>query len=633
MPKSRARQRVQDPWSDSECLALIGELWALREAIFAAEVAFTPRIAAIHPKYRASARNLVHYLALRRHDIRTLQDRLARLGISSLGRAEANVAANLDKVLGILHRLAGLDWQSRKGEEPAGFTTANSLLARHTAGLLGAAPAKRSVRIMVTLPPEAATDVALVGELVGAGMDVARINCAHDGRAAWRAMAENVRAAAKAVHRTVRIQFDLAGPKIRTATLAAARTVLRLRPKRDEFGAVTAPARILLYGTGTHPPPGDAASAGVDPVWLARLRRGDRIDFTDARGASRTLLVVEHRRDSAVAESRHTAYLLAETELRRRRRVPGNRAATPTGLPQVPERVLLRRGDRIHLVHPGSGLAAPQRKARGKHAAANRSAAVPALACTAPEVFEQVRTGDRVWFDDGRIGGVVELAAPDRLEIVITQAREEGEKLGADQGINFPDSTITLPAVGPEDADDLAAVAGLADLIGISFVRQASDVADLRDRLAALGHPDLGIVLKIETRAAFENLPELLFAAMAGRAAGVMIARGDLAVECGFERLAEIQEEILWAAEAAHLPVIWATQVLETLAKTGIPSRAEITDAAMGERAECVMLNKGRYIRDALGSLDNILRRMEAHQRKKRPLLRALRAWSVPVKG
>jgi pyruvate kinase len=107
-----------------------------------------------------------------------------------------------------------------------------------------------------------------------------------------------------------------------------------------------------------------------------------------------------------------------------------------------------------------------------------------------------------------------------------------------------------------------------------------------------------------------------------------MIARGDLAVECGYERLAEVQEEILWCAEAAHMPVIWATQVLETLAKTGVPSRAEISDAGLGVRAECVMLNKGPHITDAIHTLDDILRRMGGHQAKKRSLLRALRAWS-----
>jgi pyruvate kinase len=108
-----------------------------------------------------------------------------------------------------------------------------------------------------------------------------------------------------------------------------------------------------------------------------------------------------------------------------------------------------------------------------------------------------------------------------------------------------------------------------------------------------------------------------------------MIARGDLAIECGYQRLAEVQEEILWICEAAHLPVIWATQVLESLAKAGIPSRSEITDAAMGERAECVMLNKGRYIVDAVRILDDILHRMQSHQEKKRSMLRKLRLASA----
>jgi pyruvate kinase len=141
------------------------------------------------------------------------------------------------------------------------------------------------------------------------------------------------------------------------------------------------------------------------------------------------------------------------------------------------------------------------------------------------------------------------------------------------------------------------------------------------------GRHDVGLILKIETRHAFERLPGMLLALLGGdRPGGVMIARGDLAVECGYERLAEVQEEILWLCQAAHLPVIWATQVLDRLAKTGRPSRAEITDAAMGVRAECVMLNKGPRILEAISVLDDILRRMERHHRKQRPLLPRLRA-------
>ena len=137
----------------------------------------------------------------------------------------------------------------------------------------------------------------------------------------------------------------------------------------------------------------------------------------------------------------------------------------------------------------------------------------------------------------------------------------------------------------------------------------------------------VAIVAKIETSIAVSNLPELIIRGAGKQPFGVMIARGDLVVEIGYQRLAEIQEEILWLCEAAHVPVIWATQVLENLVKDGAPSRGEMTDAAMAERAECVMLNKGQFIAEAITILDDVLTRMEAHQMKKTPQLRALHSW------
>ena len=143
----------------------------------------------------------------------------------------------------------------------------------------------------------------------------------------------------------------------------------------------------------------------------------------------------------------------------------------------------------------------------------------------------------------------------------------------------------------------------------------------------------MAIIAKIETRDSVHNLPEIIVQAASRNPFGVMIARGDLAVEAGYHRLAELQEEILWICEAAHIPVIWATQVLENLVKTGIPSRAEITDAAMSERAECVMLNKGPYIVKAVSSLADIVKRMESHQYKKAPQLRTLHIASDALKA
>jgi pyruvate kinase len=279
-------------------------------------------------------------------------------------------------------------------------------------------------------------------------------------------------------------------------------------------------------------------------------------------------------------------------------------------------------------VKPGDTLVVTRAPVPGRSATYDRRGRQlrpTTISCTLPEVFGDVRPRQRIWFDDGKIGGVVEAAHAAELRVRITVARREGEKLRADKGINLPDSKLRTSALTGKDLADLAFVVRHADLVGLSFVRTPEDVRQLQLQLERLRATRLGIVLKIETTTGFEHLPSLLLAAMRGDRVGVMIARGDLAVECGYERLAEVQEEMLWFCEAAHVPVIWATQVLESLAKKGVPSRAEVTDAAMGERAECVMLNKGPHLVDAVRVLDDILRRMEAHQNKKSARLRRLR--------
>jgi len=603
----------------------MAELWSLRERMLQHETALASWLERTDPAYRASARNLAHYLTLRQSDWRPLQEKLARIGVSSLGRAESNVLANLDKVLGILHRLTAQPWEAHHQDEPAGLHSSQKLLERHTFDLLGAPATGRTVRIMVTLPTEAARDFGTVRQLVLSGMDVARINCAHDGPAEWTAMAGHVRRAAKSAGREVRILMDLGGPKLRTGPIASGPAVLKLRPRRDYLGRIVAPAYVGLRPTGaTAPVTGAPVCFGVAADWLAKLKAGDFLDLTDARGAKRSLMVSQRYADGVLAECARTTYLVPETELTRRRKGRNQRTSGLTDLPSRRGHIHLERGSLLHLTRDGT--CQPESEGHGDRS----RQPIPSIACTLPQVFEQVCVGQRIYFDDGRIGGVIRRAEHASLEVEITQARNEGERLAGDKGINLPDSQIDLPALSEKDIADLAVVAKVADLVGLSFVQRAEDVHTLRAELSKLGAPNLGIMLKIETRRSFENLPELLFSAMAGKAAGVMIARGDLAVECGYERLAEVQEEILWAAEAAHMPVIWATQVLETLVKTGLPSRAEISDAAMGERAECVMLNKGPHITDAMRTLDDILRRMQAHQSKKRPLLRALAAWGAP---
>jgi pyruvate kinase len=175
-----------------------------------------------------------------------------------------------------------------------------------------------------------------------------------------------------------------------------------------------------------------------------------------------------------------------------------------------------------------------------------------------------------------------------------------------------------------DDLANLDFILEHGDIVSCSFVQSADDVWQIKNELNSRYARITPLILKVETATAVKNLPDILVAASGTRPVGVMIARGDLAVELGPARMAEIQEEILWLCEAAHIPVVWATQVLDTMARRGTSARAEITDAAMSARAECVMLNKGPYIVEAVQLLSEILTRMEAHQDKKFSKLRAL---------
>jgi pyruvate kinase len=615
---------TESPVANAEGIAdrfigLIERLLAIRQSLIDAEEPLRDKLVRIHPTYQKSAQNLAHYVALRHHDLRPLQQELAELGLSSLGRAEAHVMATIDAVLSATHAITGRPWN--RVTPALEFREGNKLLRQHAEALLGPEPRGRAVRIMVTMPTEAAADYHLVRDLVALGMDCMRVNCAYDGPNEWVAMAENLRRARMELNRHCRLSMDLAGPKLRVGPIEPGPEVIKLRPTRDVFGKPTAPSRILLVPE-SHAEirrRGDLTTIPVASGNLSVLQTGDHLEVVDTRGSLVRMKVVGNNGGCVELESNRTVYLATGLAMYHRGR-PG--CVIRIGrLPARARPIVLRPGDEIILSDSLTHGVNEQRDNDG------RLIRPAAIGCTIPEIVRDLKPGERVWFDDGRIGGVISRVVDGEATITITQAASNGTKLRANKGINLPDSELKIASLTRKDLEDLRVVAAHADIVGVSFVRDARDLALLDARLASLGRENIGILLKIETRKAFDNLPDLLFAAMRHAATGVMIARGDLAVECGFERTAEIQEEILWLCEAAHMPVVWATQVLEMMAKTGIPSRAEITDAAMGQRAECVMLNKGPHLREAVAALSDILHRMQDHQIKKSAMMRRLKRW------
>jgi len=249
----------------------------------------------------------------------------------------------------------------------------------------------------------------------------------------------------------------------------------------------------------------------------------------------------------------------------------------------------------------------------------------PKVAVSLPEVISDAEIGHRIFFDDGLVETKVLKKDSDQIELIVLKTSIDGFKLKSRKGINLPDTKLNLPSLTLDDIENIPFVMQHANIVGYSFVRTVEDIKALHREIDKYERDDLGVVLKIENQESFENLPILLLEAMKKEKVGVMIARGDLAVEIGPERIAEVQDEIMWICEAAHVPVIWATQVLENLAKTGKATRAEITDAAKSARAECVMLNKGPYIDNAVTLLSTILSKMEGHTSKKKSVMRALK--------
>jgi pyruvate kinase len=604
------------------CEDLIRQVEALRNLITHQADILCSTMPSLTGCRQQSAQNLLHYLVFRSQDLRPLQDSLARLGLSSLGRAEPHVLASIDAVLHNLYLLSGR--QRPETDESVAYTSFDEgadRLEQNTVRALGDHPPKRRVHIMVTMPAETADDYMLVHRLLENGMDCIRINCAHDDAATWSGIIKNLKYAERATGQPCYILMDLDGPKMRIGPMGSVPAVLKIKPLRASNGRVLRSARIWLTSAESPNKQMAAANASlvVDVVWLAGLRAGDRICLQDVRGSRRSWRIKDVNANGCWAEAKKTAYIANGTVLTLRgKKDSKDRETTVDGLPPQESTIRLRVGDSLLM----SGGEEPGRPAV---LADNGDLLSPGRVQLAiPEIYRDVRPGERVFIDDGRIEGIVEKAVGEQLQIRITNTSKPVEGLASDRGVNFPETELNLPTLDKKDLQDLKFAAQHADMVGLSFANSPDDVRTLRKHMDALGCEDTGIVLKIETARGFANLPAMLMEAMKFPACAVMIARGDLAVQCGFERMAELQEEILWVSESAHVPVIWATQVLEGLTKRGHVSRAEITDAAMGQSAECVMLNKGPHILEAVQTLDDILQRMQGHHNKKCSMLRKL---------
>jgi pyruvate kinase len=468
------------------------QLALIEQKMIQEELKYADLFKQLHSNHFYSARNFLHYLVLRSEDIRGLQDLLHINGLSSLSSSESHIHRQLQsirQVLGHSYTLKELD--------PCTFSFSMNSLEEKSKFLFGIKSEPEIPSIMVTFDASFAGNYALIKSLLQNGMNVARINCAHDDENTWAKMINKLKKASRNSGIPCKIYMDLAGPKIRTVILGKGKKKGRVKIKDGQL------------------------------IWLAESIEGfDKEDY---------------------------------------------------------------------VISPNEN-----------------------------GILQMLKIGERVYIDDGLIRAIVEKIEDNKVGIRITRDSSKRGEIKSNKGINFPDSDIDIPALTSYDLKCLPFISANADLIGFSFVRNTTDMALLRSLLVEINDQTPALILKIETPDAVKNLPSLLIEGMKMKGFGVMIARGDLAVEIGFERLVEIQEEILWICEAAHIPVIWATQVLESLNKSGMASRSEVTDAGHAAYAECVMLNKGAHTIEVIETLKNILHRSASHRKKKRFTFRKL---------
>ncbi|WP_342387600.1 pyruvate kinase [Salinicoccus bachuensis] len=455
----------------------------------------------IRDAYRNSARNLAYYMAFRKKDMRELQEKLIPWGVSSLGRLEADVLGTLNAVTRTLGYIADEDVGEVDYRSSDSFLERNLALRRNSDNIFGPPRNGRDTRILVTMPTAAGSDYELVRTLITSGMNMARINCAHDDEETWSGMIGNIREAEEQTGLDCRILMDISGPKIRTKHLLTS-----MRNPKLGVGE-----RFLLSGAESMTLPKDVEIA---------------------------------------------------------------------------------------------------------------------LNTSVPEVIEKMEPGQKIKIDDGHIEAeAVEKTDSGIICEVERTVKEGGVKVKTEKGINLPDLDFKLPVLTKKDLKDLDFATRHADAIAFSFIKDTEDIDLIEEALAERlpeDRKDTPSIAKIETPEGIRNLPDIIQRAAGARPFGVMLARGDLAVEIGYERLSEIQEELLWICEAAHVPVVWATQVVESLVKTGIPTRSEISDVVAGSRSECIMLNKGEYIADGVQVVSEILEKFEDHHYKKTAMLRAL---------
>jgi pyruvate kinase len=572
-----------------------------------------------------SIQNLQAYIALRSQDISELQNALANLSLSSLGRAQSCVINSINQDIFILSKLLHKEYtQTTYDKNALNYDDAKKIMLKNSE-IFGSASQKFKTKVMVTLPSEAADSPKLIGDIIHKGASVVRINTAHDNASVWNKMALKVKEENIKQNKETKIYVDLAGPKNRTQKIEKIFTPFRIGSWRDpkEVEILPASQEFALTKKGQKDNFGNRLSTlVVSDELFEKCKDTPKLTIDDFERETTQSYNITNRSGRIFIKANKKITIFENTTVEIESSNNNNIIMSKLyNYELLPQPIRLFKSQKIIITNKEILGQANFQYGDTIYASI--------IGCSNKEIFSFVNIGDEIFIDDGKIGTKVIDTNDLGLVCEVFLAKEKGTILKEEKGINFPNTDLSIDAITQEDKKNFEDIVQFADIIGVSFAQTSDDIKMLQEMLVSKDKTSTAIAPKIETKTALRNLPNILKTLVQWESYALMIARGDLAIEVGFDNLPYIQEEILGICEAAHVPVIYATQILEGKMKNNLPSRAEVTDAATAQRADCVMLNKGPYVTDTVVILRTILRQMHTLFQKNRQLLCSCKAWEI----
>jgi len=478
-------------------------------------------------------------------------------------------------------------------------------------------------KVMVTLPSEASNSPELISNLIANGTSVFRINTAHDDATTWNKMASYIKEENEKQNKQTKIYVDLAGPKNRTQPIIKVFKPFKIGSWRNPKLVEIVPVSNQEVFTKKHEKNTNnpvQATLVVSHDFFQVCKSSKKVKIDDFERDARQCYIIIKKDDKIFLEvnKKITIYENTTMEIKDENH---KYISCFYNIEKLPEDIKLYKGNQIIITNQDILGASDYSYDNVVYNAI--------IGCSNKEIFPYVKIGDDIYIDDGKIGCKVLHINEIGLVCEVFLAKENGTSLKEEKGINFPSTDLQIDAITPTDEKNFEDIVEFADIIGLSFAQTAEDIKKLQNMLKMKKKQHIAIAPKIETKTALKNLPLILEKLLEWENHALMIARGDLAIEVGFDNLPYIQEEILNICEASHTPVIYATQILEGKMKNNLPSRAEVTDAAIAQRADCVMLNKGPYVMDTVVVIKNILRQMHTLFQKNRQLFSICQAWKV----